>query len=88
MVGEGPGRRRFASTCLVMGEFEEKKSGEDRIILDFVPSHDGLLTCVVCGADGVDQETTVRDRWNSRVTIGKHRRCVWLRLRKDPKDPD
>jgi hypothetical protein len=50
---------------------------ETRILLEFEPSKDVELTCIVCGGQGVDLEATVRDRRNSRITIGKHSACVW-----------
>lgn len=51
------------------------------IVLEFEPSEDRELTCVVCGQTNVDLECTVRNRSNSRVTLGKHTHCVWKKIR-------
>ena len=42
----------------------------------WVPSTDTEITCVVCGADGVDIETKIRTPLHSSVWLGLHSGCM------------
>lgn len=49
------------------------------ITYEFVPSTDQEITCIICGRDQCDQESTAYERtrggFYGRVTIGKHSQC-------------
>jgi hypothetical protein len=51
------------------------------VVLHFIPSDDKEITCLICNQNNCDLETTVRDWRHSRITIGKHSKCVWTPIK-------
>jgi len=56
----------------------EPPPGTFKIELDFTPSGDPEITCIVCNQPGCDLAVTVYDRRHHRITMGKHSACTWV----------
>jgi hypothetical protein len=53
------------------------------ITLDFEPSDDPEITCIVCNGGGCDLSVTVyQGPRHMRVTMGKHTKCTWVMVKR------
>ncbi len=60
----------------------EPPPGTFEIKLEFTPSDDPEITCIVCCQPKCDLAVTVYDRRRARITMGKHSACTWVMVGK------